>query len=182
MSASRFAAARFELAARLVARAFNHCHSLGRDLSHDSILGTKRNNTGLSEIDPIAAATSTFCPASGIKPYSYARSERMKENSPIWASPMATVSAVRVECPKSATIASAASGLASRIIPSAATTIHGSDSRKPGSTSIPTETKNSTEKASRSGSASAAAWWLTGDCPTTIPARNAPSAIDAPKK
>ena len=47
---------------------------------------------------------------------------------------------------------------------------------------MPTETKKSTPKASRSGKASAAAWWLTGDWPTTMPARNAPRAIDAPKK
>lgn len=47
---------------------------------------------------------------------------------------------------------------------------------------MPTDTKNRTAKASRNGSASAAACWLTGDCPTTIPARNAPSAMDAPKK
>ena len=46
---------------------------------------------------------------------------------------------------------------------------------------MPTDTKNSTANASRSGSASAAACWLTGDCPTTMPARNAPSAIEAPK-
>ena len=45
---------------------------------------------------------------------------------------------------------------------------------------MPTETKKSTAKASRSGSASAAAWWLTGDWATIMPARNAPRAIDAP--
>ena len=47
---------------------------------------------------------------------------------------------------------------------------------------MPTETKNSTANASRSGRASAAACWLTGDCPTTMPARKAPRAIEAPKK
>ena len=31
------------------------------------------------------------------------------------------------------------------------------------------------------GRASAAAWWLTSVWPTTMPARNAPSAIDTPK-
>ena len=40
-------------------------------------------------------------------------------------------------------------------------------SRKVGSSSMPTDTKNSTAKASRSGSASAAAWWLMSDSPTT---------------
>ena len=46
---------------------------------------------------------------------------------------------------------------------------------------MPTETKNSTAKASRIGSASDAARRLKSDRPTTIPARNAPSAIDTPK-
>ena len=49
-----------------------------------------------------------------------------------------------------------------------------------GSRSIPTETKNSTAKASRSGIESAAAWWLMSDSPTTAPARKAPSANDTP--
>ena len=43
---------------------------------------------------------------------------------------------------------------------------------------MPTETKNSTAKASRMGSASEAARRLNSDRPTTMPARNAPSAID----
>ena len=49
-----------------------------------------------------------------------------------------------------------------------------------GSSSMPTDTKNRTANASRSGSASAAAWWLMSDSPTTAPARNAPSANDTP--
>ena len=76
----------------------------------------------------------------------------------------------------------AASGFTTRITPSPASTIIGSRIRKPGSNNIPTETKNNTAKASRNGSASAAAWLLTGLCATTMPARKAPSAIDAPKK
>ena len=46
---------------------------------------------------------------------------------------------------------------------------------------MPTETKNSTAKASRMGRASEAARWLNSDCPTTIPARNAPKAMETPK-
>jgi len=49
-----------------------------------------------------------------------------------------------------------------------------------GSNSIPTDAKNSTANASRSGSASAAAWLETTDRPTTMPARKAPRAIDKP--
>ena len=45
---------------------------------------------------------------------------------------------------------------------------------------MPTETKNSTANASRIGSASVAARRLKSDRPTTMPARNAPSAIDTP--
>ena len=46
---------------------------------------------------------------------------------------------------------------------------------------MPTETKNSTAKASRIGSASEVARTPNSDRPTTRPARKAPSAIDTPK-
>ncbi len=45
---------------------------------------------------------------------------------------------------------------------------------------MPTETKNSTAKASRNGSDSSAARWLWGDSLRIIPAKKAPSAIDTP--
>ena len=108
-------------------------------------------------IEIIAAATSTLCPDSGIRPCLRASSERMNENSPICARPRATVSAVRAEWPSSATMSSAANGLAIRMMASAARIISGSRTTNAGSKSIPTDTKNSTAKASRIGSASAAA-------------------------
>ena len=45
---------------------------------------------------------------------------------------------------------------------------------------MPTETKNKTEKASRSGRDSSAARWLSSDSRITIPAKNAPSANETP--
>ena len=78
-------------------------------------------------------------------------------------------------------MASAASGLPIRTTASVAASICGSSSSVPGSSSMPTETKNSTANASRIGSASEAARTLNSDRPTTRPARNAPSAIDTPK-
>jgi hypothetical protein len=45
---------------------------------------------------------------------------------------------------------------------------------------MPTETKNSTEKASRSGSDSSAARWLSSDSDRIMPAKKAPSAKDTP--
>ena len=45
---------------------------------------------------------------------------------------------------------------------------------------MPTDTKNSTENASRSGSDSSAARWLSADSRITMPAKNAPSANDTP--
>ena len=45
---------------------------------------------------------------------------------------------------------------------------------------MPTETKNSTAKASRSGSASSVARWLSGLSASTMPAKKAPSAKDTP--
>ena len=49
-----------------------------------------------------------------------------------------------------------------------------------GSNSIPTETKNSTAKASRSGKVSSAARWLSSDPPIIMPAKKAPKAKDTP--
>ena len=49
-----------------------------------------------------------------------------------------------------------------------------------GSNSMPTEAKNSTAKASRSGSVSCAARWLNSDSLRIMPAKNAPSANDTP--
>ncbi len=45
---------------------------------------------------------------------------------------------------------------------------------------MPTDTKNSTAKASRSGSDSCAARWLNSDSRITMPAKKAPSAKDTP--
>ena len=49
-----------------------------------------------------------------------------------------------------------------------------------GLNSIPTETKNSTAKASRSGSDSVAACWLSADSLSIMPAKKAPSASEMP--
>ena len=51
-----------------------------------------------------------------------------------------------------------------------------------GSKSIPTETKNKTAKASRKGSVSSVALWLSSELLIIIPAKNAPSAIETPKR
>ena len=45
---------------------------------------------------------------------------------------------------------------------------------------MPTDTKNSTEKASLSGSDSSAARWLSSDSRMTMPAKKAPSAKETP--
>ena len=46
---------------------------------------------------------------------------------------------------------------------------------------MPTETKNSTANASRSGSVSEAARWLSSDSLRIMPAKKAPSATDTSK-
>ena len=57
----------------------------------------------------------------------------------------------------------------------------GSRTRMAGSNSMPTETKNSTAKASRNGRVSVAACWLSFDSLKIMPAKKAPSAKDTPK-
>ena len=71
--------------------------------------------------------------------------------------------------------------LPSTIMASAPRTASGSCTRIIGSNSIPTETKNSTANASRSGSVSWAARWLSSDSFSTIPAKKAPSAKETSK-
>ena len=79
------------------------------------------------------------------------------------------------------TISSATSGLADQDDRQRAGDQRRELEQRRGSSSMPTDTKNSTAKASRIGSASEAARRLNSDRPTTMPARNAPSAIDTPK-
>ena len=106
----------------------------------------------------------------------------MNENSPICASAAATAKATGAGRRNPSTITSAASGLPIMMIASVAAVAPKCSRKSRGSNSMPTETKKRTAKASRIGSASAAARKLNSDRPTTIPARNAPRAIDTPKK
>ncbi len=66
------------------------------------------------------------------------------------------------------------------MMPTTASTRSGSRISIAGSNSIPTDTKNKTEKASRSGRDSSAARWLSSDSRITIPAKKAPSAKETP--
>ena len=88
------------------------------------------------------------------------------------------VNAVEVGWPNSRTIANAASDLPKTTISTVASTGPGSRTRMAGSNSMPTETKNSTAKASRSGSDSCAARWLSSNSLRIMPAKKAPSAND----
>ena len=74
----------------------------------------------------------------------------------------------------------AAIDLPSTMISTTTNTCSGSLTSVAGSNSMPTDTKNSTAKASRSGSDSSAARWLSSDSRMTMPAKNAPSANETP--
>jgi hypothetical protein len=100
----------------------------------------------------------------------------MKENSPIWARLAEMVHAVVDDRPKARTSAKAAIDLPNRMMPSVAASSSGASSTIDGSNSMPTETKNNTAKASRSGSVSSADRCDRGDSPRIMPAKNAPSA------
>ena len=102
----------------------------------------------------------------------------MNENSPICARLTAMVAAVPSGRPNSCTMASAATDLAMTMMATVASTGSGSRTRIAGSNSMPTEMKNSTAKASRSGSVSDAACWLSADSLKIMPAKKAPRAND----
>jgi hypothetical protein len=93
----------------------------------------------------------------------------MNENSAIWPRLAATVQAVAVGCPSRRAAPNAASPLPPTITASVASTAHGRSTRTCGLKSMPTETKNSTAKASRSGNASSVARWLSGLSASTLP-------------
>ena len=105
---------------------------------------------------------------------------RMNENSPIWAKLAATVTAVVFERPKALMIARAASDLPTMMMPSTASTVQGWASTTNGLNNIPTDTKNSTANASRKGSVSSAARWLSSDSARIMPAKKVPSAKETP--
>ena len=67
------------------------------------------------------------------------------------------------------------------MIATTTSTRSGDSTSTAGSNSIPTDTKNSTEKASRSGRESSAARWLNSDSRIIIPAKKAPRAKDTSK-
>ncbi len=104
----------------------------------------------------------------------------MKENSPICARLVEMVSAVPVGWPNARTIRNAASDLPTVMVRKVARTCHGCAIRIIGSNNMPTDTKNNTANASRSGSESLAALWLSSDSLSSMPAKNAPSANDTP--
>ena len=62
------------------------------------------------------------------------------------------------------------------MIVTVAASLSGSRSTMDGSNSMPTETKKRTANASRSGSDSSAARWLSADSRIIMPAKKAPSA------
>ena len=127
-------------------------------------------------MERIAPASTRFCPACGNRSSAMPRPARIKANSPICARLVAIVSAVRCEWPNRRTSPKAARDLPKIMMASVASTASGCSIRISGSNSMPTETKNSTANASRSGSVSWAARWLSSDSFSTIPAKKAPSA------
>ena len=131
-------------------------------------------------IDTSAPASTNDWPSAGSTFRVTPSPAMMKANSPICASEAEMVSAVLLEWPKARTMANAAADLPSMMIATVASTCHGCASTIAGSNNMPTETKNSTAKASRSGSESCAALWLSSDSLSIIPAKNAPSAKDTP--
>ena len=75
----------------------------------------------------------------------------------------------------------AASDLPTVMMATTAASCSGRSTTIAGSNNIPTETKNSTEKAFSSGTASAAMRLVSFDSFMTTPAKNAPSANETPK-
>ena len=104
----------------------------------------------------------------------------MKENSPICASEAEIISAAERACPNRRTTKKATTDFPIRMMTTVASRASGAAKSTAGSNSMPTETKNSTAKASRNGSDSVAACWLNCDSLSIMPAKKAPSASEMP--
>ena len=119
-------------------------------------------------------------PLSGSSSSSIPMPARMKENSPICDSVRPSASAFWIEWRNRRAMAKTAAALPARMISTVIATRKGSRTAIVGSNSIPTETKNRTANASRSGRVSWAALWLSCDSARIMPAKKAPSANEMP--
>ena len=150
----------------------------GAGLSH-RVKGAKAANSKvLPAIETIAPASTRLWPASGSSLSDTARLARMKLNSPIWPSVMPTSKAEAIDRPDMRITTAAHIALPNMMMAATTSSLSGSRHSTWGSNSMPTETKNSTANASRSGSDSSAARWLYSDSRIIMPAKNAPSAND----
>ena len=131
-------------------------------------------------MEKIAPASIRSRASGGISPTLTPSPARMNENSPICARLAEIVKAVETGWRNPRTIPNASTAFPSVMMRIVATSGPGCSTRTRGLNSIPTETKNSTANASRRGSVSCAARWLSWDSDSTIPAKNAPSANDMP--
>src|SRR5262245_47799788 len=113
-----------------------------------------RYTTGLSTMDTMDAATRMFVASPVSTPSSRPMDARMNENSPICASAMPAVNAVRKGYRMIQTNNNATNGLASKTTASAPNTRPGERRSAAGSSNMPTDTKNNTANASRMGNAS----------------------------
>ena len=141
---------------------------------------SQENRNGLAMIDSSEPARIRSRPSGGRIFSDTPSAARMKENSPICARLTEMVRAVPAGCLNARTMKNAASDLPTTMMPNVASTCHGCAIRMAGLNSMPTETKNSTAKASRNGRESLAALWLSSDSLSSMPAKNAPSAKDTP--
>ena len=139
------------------------------------------NKNELVEMEISTAAKIRLTPSLCSKPRLRPRPARMMENSPICPRLTAIDNAVFKGYFSTSTTTSAASRLPKMAIKTTSSTLKGWSTKIFGSTSMPMDTKNSTEKASRRGRVSSAARWLYSDSRITTPATNAPSANDTPK-
>ena len=142
---------------------------------------TAQKTSGLSTMEISAPARIRSWPSRGRMASATPMLARMKENSPICASEAEMVSAVPIGRLNSSTMAKAASDLPMTMMNTVASTGSGLVMMIEGSNSMPTDTKNSTAKASRSGNVSWAARWDNSLSDRIMPAKKAPSASDTPK-
>ena len=135
---------------------------------------------GVARMVSVAATRIGPRTESGSTPEAMASVPSRKENSPICVIAPATVVAAGSGTRSASSSATMVPPVPSSTASSVASEAPGIATIATGSTSAPTETKNSATNMRCSGTVSAAAWWPRGLSPSSTPAKKAPSAGETP--
>ena len=144
-------------------------------------MGEVRPDTsGISTIVTTAVFSTSEYSGAEMAPIARPVRASTNENSPTWKSASAAASGTTFRYPNAHVIPKNTPPFSRLTTATTRATVRQLPSTWPGSSSMPTDAKNSRLNTSRSGMMSLSAWWLYSDSLSTRPATNAPTADDVP--